>query len=159
MEYDEVQEGTGKVERNRRQERGVDLWVTRWGEAVLQLQHREELGGGWAVERAVQLQSDRAVWMEPGWKGRYRVAAGGAAVVGVAHDVVDGPGRGGAGKKGVGRAAARRRNEHKQGARTLHKGRIGLGAYYARAQKAGGGVHILGEDDPEGGRGHENGAG
>ena len=29
------------------------------------------------AERDVQLQSGQAVWMEPGWTGRYRVAAGG----------------------------------------------------------------------------------
>ena len=55
----------------------MDLWVTGRGEAVLQLQHREDLGAGSGAERAVQLQSDRAVWMEPGLLGRYRVAAEG----------------------------------------------------------------------------------
>ena len=47
------------------------------GGAVLQLQHREDLGTGWGAERAVQIRPDRAVWLEPGWKGRYRVAGGG----------------------------------------------------------------------------------
>ena len=74
MEY-EVPEGTGKGEWNRRQEGGVDLWVTGGGEAVLQLHHREDLEAGWEAKGGVELQSDRAVWMEPGWKGRYRVAA------------------------------------------------------------------------------------
>ena len=55
----------------------MDLWVTGGGEAVLQLQQREDLGAGWGAERAVQLRSHRAVWLEPGRKGRYRVAAGG----------------------------------------------------------------------------------
>ena len=55
----------------------MDLWVTGGGEAVLQVQHREDLGVGWGAERAVQLQSGQAVWMEPGSKGRYRVAVGG----------------------------------------------------------------------------------
>ena len=77
MEYMEVPEGTGKGEWHRRQAGGVDVWVTRGGEAVLQLQHREDVGTGWGAERAVQIRPDRAVWLEPGWKGRYRVAAGG----------------------------------------------------------------------------------
>ena len=47
------------------------------GGAVLQLQHREDVGTGWGAERAVQIRPDTAVWLEPGWKGRYRVAAGG----------------------------------------------------------------------------------
>ena len=76
-EYEDVPEGTGKGEWNRRQEGGVDLWVTGGGEAMLQLQDRKGLGARWGPERAVQLQSDRAVWMERGWKGRYRVAAWG----------------------------------------------------------------------------------
>ena len=49
----------------------------RGGEVVLQLQHREDVGTEWGAERAVQIRPDRAVWLEPGWKGRYRVAAGG----------------------------------------------------------------------------------
>ena len=53
------------------------MLVTGAGEAVLQLQHREDVGTGWGAERAVQIRPDRAVWLEPGWKGRYRVAAGG----------------------------------------------------------------------------------
>ena len=44
---------------------------------MLQLQHREDLGAGWGAERAGQMRSDRAVWLLPGWKGGYRVAAGG----------------------------------------------------------------------------------
>ena len=47
------------------------------GEAVLQLQDREDLGAGWGAERDVQLQSGQAVWVEPGRKGRYLVAEGG----------------------------------------------------------------------------------
>ena len=77
MEHMEVPEGTGKGEWHRRQAGGVDVWVTGGGEAVLQLQHREDVGTGWGAERAVQIRPDRAVWLEPGWKGRYRVAAGG----------------------------------------------------------------------------------
>ena len=77
MEYEEVPEGTGKGECNMRQEGGVDLWVTGGGEAVLQLQHREDLGPGWGAERAVQEQSGQAVWMDLGLMGRYRVVAGG----------------------------------------------------------------------------------
>ena len=71
----EVPEGTGKGEWQRRQAGGVDVWVTGGGEAVLQLQHREDMGTAWGAERAVQMRTDRAVWLEPGWKGRYRVAA------------------------------------------------------------------------------------
>ena len=78
MEYMEVPEGTGKGEWHRRQAWGVDVWVTGGGEAVLQLQHREDVGTGWGAERAVQIRPERAVWLERGWKGRYRVAAGGS---------------------------------------------------------------------------------
>ena len=77
MEYYEVPESTGKVKWKRRQEGGVDVWVTGGGEAVLQLQHRDDLGAGWGAERAVPMRMDRAVWLEPGWRGRYQVAAGG----------------------------------------------------------------------------------
>ena len=77
MEYMEVPEGTGKGEWHRRQAGGVDVLVTGGGEAVLQLQHWEDAGTGWRAERVVQMRPDRAVWLEPGWKGRYRVAAGG----------------------------------------------------------------------------------
>ena len=72
-----VPEGTGKGEWHRRQAGGVDVWVTGGGEAVLQLQHREDVRTGWGAERAVQMRPNRAVWLEPGWRGRYRVAAGG----------------------------------------------------------------------------------
>ena len=44
MEYEEIPEGTGKGQLKRRQEGGVDVWVTGWGDAVLQLQHRDDLG-------------------------------------------------------------------------------------------------------------------
>ena len=64
--------------RHRRQAGGVDVWVTGGGEVVLQLQHREHVGTEWGAERAVQIRPDRAVWLEAGWKGRYRVAAGGS---------------------------------------------------------------------------------
>ena len=77
IEYEEVPEGTGKGEWQRRQDGGVGMWVIGGGEAVLQLQHRDDVGSGWGTERAVQMQTDRAVWLEPGWRGRYRVAAGG----------------------------------------------------------------------------------
>ena len=78
MEYMEVPEGTGKGEWHRRQAWGVGrVGHGGGGEAVLQLQHREDVGTGWGAERAVQMRPDRAVWLEPGWKGRYRVAAGG----------------------------------------------------------------------------------
>ena len=77
MEYMEVPEGTGKGEWYRRQAGGSDVWVTGGGEAVLQLQHREDVGTGWGAEGAVQMRPDRAVWLGPEWKGRYRVAAGG----------------------------------------------------------------------------------
>ena len=77
MEYMEVPESTGKGEWHRRQAGGLHVWVTGGGEAVLQLQHREDVGTGWGAERAVQIRPDTAVRLEPGWKGRYRVAAGG----------------------------------------------------------------------------------
>ena len=77
MEYVEVPEGMGKGEWQRRQAGGVDLWVTGGGEVVLQLQHRDDVGTGWGAERAVQMRTDQALWLEPGRRGRYRVAAGG----------------------------------------------------------------------------------
>ena len=78
LEYEEVPEGTGKGEWKRRQEGGVDVWVTGGGgEGVLQLQHRDDLGAGSGAERAVHMRTDQAVWLEAGWRGRYRVAAGG----------------------------------------------------------------------------------
>ena len=77
MDYAEVPEGTGKGEWQRRQDGGVDVRVTGEGEAVLQLQQRDDVGTGWGAQRAVQMRTDRAVWLEPGWGGRYRVAAGG----------------------------------------------------------------------------------
>ena len=77
MEYVGVPEGTGKGEWQRRQAGGEDVWVTGGGEAVLQLQHRDDVGTGWGAERAVQMRTDRAMWLEPGWRGRYRVVAGG----------------------------------------------------------------------------------
>ena len=52
------------------------MWVTGGAEAVLQLQHRDDLAAGWGAERVVQMRTDRAVWLEPGWGGRYRMAAG-----------------------------------------------------------------------------------
>ena len=77
MEYVGVPEGTGKGEWQGRQAGRVDVWVTREEEAVLQLQHRDDVGtGGGGAERAVQMRTDRAVCLEPGWRGRYRVAAG-----------------------------------------------------------------------------------
>ena len=57
--------------------RGAGHVGHRRGEAVLQLQHREDVGTGWGAERALQIRPDRAAWLVPGWKGRYRVAAGG----------------------------------------------------------------------------------
>ena len=72
----EVPEGTGKGELHRRQAGGVDVLVTGGEEAVLQLQHREDVGTGRGAERTVQMRPDRVVWLEPGWRGRYRVAAG-----------------------------------------------------------------------------------
>ena len=54
------------------------------------------------------MQKDRAVWLQPGWRGRYRVAAGREAVVGVAYDMVGGPGGGSPGQEGVGRGTAGR---------------------------------------------------
>ena len=77
MEYGEVPECTGKGEWQRRQAGEVDVWVTGGGEAVLQLQHRDDVGTGRGAERAVQMRTDQAVWLEPGWRRRYRVAAGG----------------------------------------------------------------------------------
>ena len=44
---------------------------------MLQLQHRDDVGAGLGAERAVQMRTDGAVWLEPGWRGRYRVVAGG----------------------------------------------------------------------------------
>ena len=95
MEYMVVPKGTGKGEWHRRQAGGLDVWVTGGGEAVLQLQHKEDVGTGWGAERAVQIRPDRAVWLEPGWKGRYRVVAGGRPWWGLAYDVGSGPGGGG----------------------------------------------------------------
>ena len=46
LEYEEVPEGTGKGEWKRRQEGGVDVWVTGGREAVVQLQHRDDVGAG-----------------------------------------------------------------------------------------------------------------
>ena len=46
MEYMDVSEGTGKGEWHRRQAGGVDMWVTGGGDAVLQLQQREDVGTG-----------------------------------------------------------------------------------------------------------------
>ena len=46
MEYAEVPEGTGKGEWQRRQDGGADVRVTGEGEAVLQLQHRDDVGTG-----------------------------------------------------------------------------------------------------------------
>ena len=57
-EYEQVPEGTGKGEWKRRQEGGVDVWATGGGEAVLQLQPRDDLGAGWGAERAVQVRTD-----------------------------------------------------------------------------------------------------
>ena len=42
MEYEDVPEDTGNVEWKRRQEGGVDVRVTGGGEAVLELQHRDD---------------------------------------------------------------------------------------------------------------------
>ena len=70
-------EGTGKGEWQRRQDGGLDAFATGGGEAVLQLQHRGDVGTGWGAARAVQMRTDGAVWLKPGWRGRYRVAAGG----------------------------------------------------------------------------------
>ena len=56
LEYEEVPEGAGKCDWNRRQETAVGLWVTGGGEGVLQLQRTEDLGARWRTERAVQLQ-------------------------------------------------------------------------------------------------------
>ena len=92
-------EGMEKGEWHRRQAGGVDVWFTGRGEAVLQLQHREDVGTGWGAERAFQMRPDRAVWLEPGWRGRYRVAAGGQPVVGLAYDVASGQGGGGPGQE------------------------------------------------------------
>ena len=78
LEYEEVPEGTVKSEWKRRQEGGVDVWVTGGGgEAVLQLQHRDDVGAGWGAERAVQMRTDRAVWLELGWRNTYRLVAWG----------------------------------------------------------------------------------
>ena len=76
MEYVEVPEGTGKGEWQRRQDGGEAVWVIGGGEAVLQLQHRNDVGTGWGAESAVQMRTNRALWLEPGRRGRYRVAAG-----------------------------------------------------------------------------------
>ena len=50
MEYEEVPEGTGKGEPKRRQEGGLDVWVTRGGEALLQLQHGDDMRARWGAE-------------------------------------------------------------------------------------------------------------
>ena len=86
------------------------------GEAVLQLQHRDDVGSMWGAERAVQVRTDRAVWLEPGWKG----VGWGTTVVGLAYDVAGGQGRGGPGQERVGRGAARRRTGCEWGASTIH---------------------------------------
>ena len=67
----------GKGEWQRRQKGGVNVWVNGGGEVVLQLEHRDDVGAGWGADRAVQMRTDRAVWLEPGWRGSYRLAAGG----------------------------------------------------------------------------------
>ena len=77
MEYVEVPEGTGKGEWQKRQAGGWTCGSLGGGGAVLQLQHRDEVGTGSGAERAVEMRTDRAVWLEPGCRGRYRVAAGG----------------------------------------------------------------------------------
>ena len=41
------------------------------------VQLRDDVGTGWGAERAVQMRTDRAVWLDPGWRGKYRVVAGG----------------------------------------------------------------------------------
>ena len=61
LEYEEIPGGTGKGEWNRRREGGSDMWVTGGGEAVLQLQQRDDLGAGWGAERAIQMPTDGAV--------------------------------------------------------------------------------------------------
>ena len=71
MEYEEIPAGTGKGAWSRRQDGRVDLWVTGGGEAVLQLQHRRDVGTGWGVEKDVQMRQGEAIWIEPRWMGRY----------------------------------------------------------------------------------------
>ena len=63
MVYEEVPEGTRKGEWQSRQQGGMDVWVTRGGEAVLQLQYRDDMGSVWGAERAVQMRTDQAVWL------------------------------------------------------------------------------------------------
>ena len=61
----------------------MDAWLTGKGDAVLQLQDRDDMGAGWWAEEAVQMRTDLAVWLERGWRGRYRVAAGGQRWLGL----------------------------------------------------------------------------
>ena len=158
MEYEEVLEGTGKGEWKRRQEGGVDVSDTRGGEALLQLQHRDDFGAGWGAERAVQIRTDRAVWLEPWWKGRYRVAAGGQRWWGWhmtwRADRAEGlpVRRELGGELPGGRKATSGVRAH------FAKDNFGPSTHYAGAQGAGGGVYIPGGDDAEGGGGHQNGA-
>ena len=81
---------------------------------MAQLQHRDDVGTGWGAERAVQMQTNRALWLQPGWRGR------GTTVVALAYDVAGGQGGGGPGQERVRRGAARRRIGCEWGASTIH---------------------------------------
>ena len=76
MEHENGPEGAGKGELDLETWRRNVHVGDRVVEAVLQLQHRRDLGARWRAERDMQLQTGKALWMEQGWSGRYRVAAG-----------------------------------------------------------------------------------
>ena len=73
----EVPEGTGKGEWHRRQAGGLDVWVTGEGGGGVAAAAQGGCGGGVGGRGAIQIRPERAVWVEPGSKGRYRVATGG----------------------------------------------------------------------------------
>ena len=123
------------------------------GEAVLQLQHARDLGTGWMAEEDVQTQTGRAVWMEPGQSGRYRVAAQGRRWWGW-HMTWQADHKEGVLETRVGRGTTWRRKEQQRIACTLRGGNIGLGTQDAWTPGAAGGVHVPGGTHAVRGGGH-----
>ena len=70
MEYKEVPEGTGKGEWKRRQERGVNVWSPEGERRCYSCSTGMTWEPDGGAERAVPMRTDRAVWLEPGWRGR-----------------------------------------------------------------------------------------
>ena len=95
MEYMEVPEGTGKGEWNRRQAGRVDVWVTGGGGAVLQLQHREDVGTGWGGRERGPDTAGQSSVAGARMEGEVQGGGRGNPVVGLAYDVASGPGGGG----------------------------------------------------------------